>query len=132
MAFLKALPTDREINEAYSKPDHAGQYMYRLKADETAKYEALLIQRRGVWGVPQERQPAARCVDHLFAIVLHTVDTHPAAKELRRLVSAAKDAAVKEAAAPRGAPGGAWNKVRGGGTKSKLAAVSAVNKATKR
>ena len=68
---LTALPTDEEVQAAGFKD--AGRYMREALDDHERK--ELMRQRSRSWGDEPEtlQQPLSRCVDHLVAILIRTV-----------------------------------------------------------
>ena len=73
LAGLKAFPTDEEI-EAAGATD-AADCLDRMRAEEEERYWQFVAQRGTPWG-EEPRQPLARCVAHLCAVILRKLEGH--------------------------------------------------------
>ena len=71
ISVLKALPTDEEITAAGAADAH--EYLAQLKLNDEEGYKTLLRERRTAWGVDPS-QPTWRCVAHLCAIIVRTME----------------------------------------------------------
>lgn len=68
LSTIKALPTDKEIQEAGY--EDACTYLLQLANEEQDEYQELLKTREGTWGVPPTLQPIDRCVEFMCHLLI--------------------------------------------------------------
>ena len=78
LAAVCALPTDEDI--ATSGATDAGEYLMTLQETDEHAYKQFLKERKGRWD-REPRQRIWRCVDHLVALVAHTVESNVTIKK---------------------------------------------------
>jgi hypothetical protein len=85
IAVVKALPNDDEI--AAAGCSDAYHFLTQLKASDEDKYKIFLRERRTAWG-EEPTQPTWRCVAHLCAIIVHTMEENSAGSDNMELTEA--------------------------------------------
>ena len=79
LSSIKALPTDEEIAERGCS-DAGDYWLLMCSSEETKKeYDAMLAERKIGWG-GQPAQPLDRCVAHVLAMIVKTIEAKGAAK----------------------------------------------------